>query len=279
MTAESGRSCSRARRAAASASGPRSPGSERRHPRLFVEGQQRVHPSQIERRHSREPVRPWLEASHDGGSPAERHHRDAPLGADPQQLEHLVVRVGQRHDVGRAPCVAGPHAQQVRCRLSARVPQTRVRVGAELARRSTSSSATASASRGSGSSAGAPGLGSFTPSPSQHFTTASGSTGTCVASPQPFQDWSGSGCRAGKRHASDGTRGRTPSTLRTDPEHPPGAPSTLPLGPAAPVRHGQQRQPQLLLRDARDLGHRLLRRAAAVDRAGRGSPRRAGSSC
>ena len=93
--------------------GPEQPGLEGRGARDGVDVDQAGHPPQVERDDAGVAVAPGRQAAHHGGPAAERHERDAVLGAPAHDRGDLVVRVRAYDDVGRVAAVPGPHPQQV----------------------------------------------------------------------------------------------------------------------------------------------------------------------
>ena len=93
--------------------GSEEPGLERRGPGDRVEVDQAGHSPQVEGDDAGETVAPGGQASHHRRAAAERHERDAVLGAPADHGGDLVVPVGSHDGVGSVAAVPGPHPQQV----------------------------------------------------------------------------------------------------------------------------------------------------------------------
>lgn len=161
----------------------------------LVEGDQAVHPAQVERHEGVVALR--RQSADDGGAAAEGDDGDAVLGAGREDGQDLVVVGGQHHGVRRVTDLTGADAQQVGVDLP-RVWRTRVSSSPRTCASPTAASRAARASpvsreaRGStaaravgGASAGR------TPSRSRSRpTTSSGSGAALAGSPQPLHSMS-----------------------------------------------------------------------------------------
>nr|BFE81428.1 hypothetical protein GCM10020093_040290 [Planobispora longispora] len=100
--------------------------------RLGVHRDEPVEPGQVEGDDPGMPLTRRRQSADDRGAPAERDHRDPVRGADPQQLQHLVVRAGQQHGVGGVGAVPGAHAHQVGGGLAPGVADAGLVAGADV---------------------------------------------------------------------------------------------------------------------------------------------------
>ena len=98
--------------------GTTKPGLERRGHRDGVDGEEPVHPQQVEADHSGEAVAHRSESAGHRGAAAEGHHRDVVPDRDAQHGFDVVGGAGADDHVGGVRQVAGPGAQQVGGRLA-----------------------------------------------------------------------------------------------------------------------------------------------------------------
>ena len=107
--------------------------------RALVDATQAVHPPEVERDHRVEPPAVRLQSADHARPAAERHDRDAGLGARLQHGQRLIV-VGRSNDgVGRPLAVARALGQQVEVGLAAAAQHARLAVVAHARRRPRSS--------------------------------------------------------------------------------------------------------------------------------------------
>ena len=109
--------------------GAAQPRLEGRGHRDLVDGEQPLHPHQVQADHAREPVAARGQAAGDRGAATEGDDRHPVLHGPGQDGLHVVVPVGSDHGVRCVVEVAGAGAQQVGGGLSTRAERPRRVVG------------------------------------------------------------------------------------------------------------------------------------------------------